>query len=154
EEESHPLRIVPPAYRSCARTRRERQTVALTGNAGATLSEPGGWIETAEPSSIRAFAPSNWSESRRRPGRRQGCPASPEIGSMPNIYRISRSRGEPITDVDSVEAVEGALRAAGPGCYHVDEISAEPLPSGHTSRRWGTPIKRPDGTSELTSDRP
>jgi hypothetical protein len=23
-----------------------------------------------------------------------------------------------------------------PGCAHVDEISRDPLPSGHTSRRW------------------
>ena len=71
---------------------------------------------------------------------------------MPRIYRISRPGREPITDVDSVEAVEGAIRAGGPGCYHVDEISVEPLPSGHTSRRWGTAIKRPDGVVTLDPD--
>jgi hypothetical protein len=64
--------------------------------------------------------------------------------TMPSIPRISRPGREPITDVDSVEAVEGVIRDGGPGCYHVDEISAEPLPSGHTSRRWGTAIKRPN----------
>jgi hypothetical protein len=63
---------------------------------------------------------------------------------MPRIYRVSRSSQEPITDVDSVEAVDAVVRAGGPGRYHVDEISADPLPSGHTSRRWGVGIKRAD----------
>jgi hypothetical protein len=71
---------------------------------------------------------------------------------MPRIFRISRPGREPITDVASVEAVEEAIRAGGSGCYHVDEISAEPLPSGHTSRRWGTAIKRPDGAVALAPD--
>ena len=68
---------------------------------------------------------------------------------MPSIYRISHPSREPNNDVDSVEAVEGAIRAGGPDCYHVDEISAETLRSGHTSRRWGTAIKRPDGAVTL-----
>jgi hypothetical protein len=61
---------------------------------------------------------------------------------MPRVYRITQPGQEPITDVDSVEAVERAVRAGGPGRYHVDQISTEPLPSGHTSRRWGP---RPSG---------
>jgi hypothetical protein len=52
----------------------------------------------------------------------------------------------------SVEVVGGAVRAGGPGRYHVDEISTQPLPSGHTSRRWGTAIKRPDGAVTLDPD--
>jgi hypothetical protein len=64
---------------------------------------------------------------------------------MPSIYRISRSGREPSTDVDSVEAVEGAIRIGEPGRLQVDEIGAEPLSSGHTSRRWWTAIKRLDG---------
>jgi hypothetical protein len=64
---------------------------------------------------------------------------------MPTIFRISRPVREPITDVDSVKAVEGAIRDGEPGRYHLHEISAEPLPSGHTSRRWGTAIRQPDG---------
>jgi hypothetical protein len=72
--------------------------------------------------------------------------------TMPSIYRISRAGREPITDVDSVEAFEGVLRDGELGCYHVDQISAEPLPSGHTSRRWGVAIKRPDGTVTLDPD--
>jgi hypothetical protein len=64
---------------------------------------------------------------------------------MPTIYRISRPGSVPIVDVGSVEAIERTIRAGGPGRYHVDEISAEPQPSGHTSQRWGTAIKRPNG---------
>jgi len=68
---------------------------------------------------------------------------------MPCIYRVSRSGQEPITDVDSVEAVEAVVRAGGPGRYHVGEISSDPLPSRHTSRRWSVGIKRQDGSVEL-----
>ena len=71
---------------------------------------------------------------------------------MLTIFRISQPGREPITDVDSVEGVEEAIRAGGPGCYHVDQINSEPLPSGHTSRRWGTAIKRPDGKVTIESD--
>jgi hypothetical protein len=49
-------------------------------------------------------------------------------------------------------AVEGAIRADGPGCDHIDEIGPEPLPSGHTSRGWGTAIKHPDGAVTLDPD--
>jgi hypothetical protein len=52
------------------------------------------------------------------------------------MYRISRDGQQPIADVDLVEAIEPAIRLSEPGRYHVDEIGAGPLPSGHTSRRW------------------
>ena len=71
---------------------------------------------------------------------------------MPSIYRISQPGREPITDAASVEAVEGAIRDGERGRFHVDEISSDPLPSGHTSRRWGTAIKRPDGAVTLDPD--
>jgi hypothetical protein len=61
---------------------------------------------------------------------------------MPSIYRISRPDPDAITDVDSVYAIEGPIRAVAPGRYHVDEIGRHPIPSGHASRRWGTAIKR------------
>jgi hypothetical protein len=48
--------------------------------------------------------------------------------------------------VDQVEAIEPAIRSSEPGRYHVDEISADPLQGGRTSRRWGIGIKRTDGT--------
>ena len=69
---------------------------------------------------------------------------------MHSIFRISRPGRESITDVDSVKAVEGAIRDGEPGRYHLHEISAEPLSSGHTSRRWGTAIQRLDGRWPLT----
>jgi hypothetical protein len=56
------------------------------------------------------------------------------------------------TDVGSDEADEGAIHAALLDRYHVDQSSAEPLPSGHTSRRWGVGIKRPDGAVTLDPD--
>ena len=68
------------------------------------------------------------------------------------MFRISRDGREPIVDVDQVEAVEAAIRSSAAGRYHVDEISADPLPSGHTSRRWGVGIKRPDGVVTLDRD--
>jgi len=73
--------------------------------------------------------------------------------TTPGIYRVShRDRGL-IADVDSVEAVEGVMRAGGPGRYHVDQISADPLPGGHTSRRSGVGIKRNDETVTIKPDR-
>jgi len=69
------------------------------------------------------------------------------------MYRIGRSGHEPIVDVDQFDAIEPAIRSSEPGRYHVDEISADPLPSGHTSRRWGVGIKRADGSVELINRR-
>jgi hypothetical protein len=71
---------------------------------------------------------------------------------MPSIYRISRPGSDQVTDVGSVEAVEGAIRAGKSGRYHIDEIGSDSLPSGHTSRRWGVGIKRHDGSVSLDPD--
>lgn len=68
------------------------------------------------------------------------------------MFRVSRNGHEPIVDVDQVDAIEPALRSIEPGRYHVDEISADPLPSGHTPRRWGVGMKRADGSVELEPD--
>jgi hypothetical protein len=65
---------------------------------------------------------------------------------------ISQNGQEPIIDVAKVEAIEPAIRSSEPGRYHVDEISADPLPSGHTSRRWGVGIKQPDGLVVIDPD--
>jgi hypothetical protein len=62
------------------------------------------------------------------------------------MFRISHDGQEPITDVDTVDQLESAIRASNPGRYHIDEISRDPIPSGHTSRRWGVGIKRADGS--------
>jgi hypothetical protein len=68
------------------------------------------------------------------------------------MFRISRDGQEPVVDVDHVEQLEPAVRSSPPGRYHIDEISADPLPSGHTSRRWGVGIRRPDGSVEPEPD--
>jgi hypothetical protein len=78
--------------------------------------------------------------------RRPGSPA----GGISGL--AERSCREPITDVDSVKAVEGAIRDGEPGRYHLDEIRVELLPSGHTSRRWGTAIQRLNGAVTLVPD--
>ena len=69
------------------------------------------------------------------------------------MLRISRDGHDPIIDVETVEQIEPNIRARGPGGYQVDEISADPLPSGHTSRRWGVGIKKADGTVAIEPDR-
>jgi hypothetical protein len=56
-------------------------------------------------------------------------------GEQPK-YRTSRNGQEPFIDVDTVEAIEPAIRSSEPARYHVDEISADSLPNHHTSRRW------------------
>ena len=69
------------------------------------------------------------------------------------MYRIISQNGpEPVIDVDNLEDIEPALRDSKPGRYYVDEISTDPLPSGHTSRRWGVVIKWRDGAVFLEPD--
>ena len=70
---------------------------------------------------------------------------------MPHIYRITN--GPDLGDiVQAVDDLKAFARAHGPGCYHIDEITSDPLPSGHTSRRWGLAISHPDGSVELEPD--
>ena len=68
------------------------------------------------------------------------------------MFRIGRDGRGPITDLDDVDQLEPGIRAAEPGRYHIDEISADALPSGHTSRRWGVGIKRGDGSVMIEPD--
>jgi hypothetical protein len=67
------------------------------------------------------------------------------------MFRVSH-RGEGIDDADTIESARGIVRGQATGRYDIDEISAEPLPSGHTSRRWGTAIRRPDGAVTIDPD--
>jgi hypothetical protein len=62
---------------------------------------------------------------------------------MPRILRVNDPNGEPIETADSQEGMKRVIDGLGPGRYHVHEISSDPIPSGHTSRRWGVGIKRP-----------
>jgi hypothetical protein len=63
------------------------------------------------------------------------------------MIRVSH-RGEGIDDADSTEGARKIVRGQQPGRYDVDEIRAEPFPSGHTSRAWGRMIRQPDGRVE------
>ncbi len=68
------------------------------------------------------------------------------------MFRISYNCQEPVVDVDSIEQIEPAIASRKPGRYHVDEISADPLPRRHTSRRWGVGIKRADWLASIDPD--
>jgi hypothetical protein len=68
------------------------------------------------------------------------------------MFRISRDGQRPISDVDTADELEPAIRTSKPGRYHIDEISGDQLPSGHTSRRWGVWIKQADGSVMLEPD--
>ncbi len=68
------------------------------------------------------------------------------------MFRISQNGQERIVDVDSIEQIERAIQSSPPGRYHIDEISADMLPSRHTSRRWGVGIKGADGSVAIESD--
>jgi hypothetical protein len=68
------------------------------------------------------------------------------------MFRISSAGQEPVTDVDKLDQIEQALQALGPVRHHVDQIKANPLPCGHTSRRWGVRIKKHDGSVTLEPD--
>jgi hypothetical protein len=67
------------------------------------------------------------------------------------MYRISRGLAQ-VVDVDTVDQIEPAVRALGSGRYQIDQIEREPLPSGHTSRRWGVGLKMPDGSVVIERD--
>jgi hypothetical protein len=64
---------------------------------------------------------------------------------MSSLYRLVDPQGEMATDADTIEYLKGILLDLPSGRYHVDEISATPLPSGHTARRWGIILKLADG---------
>lgn len=68
------------------------------------------------------------------------------------VFRISHPDREAIVDVAQVDGIEPVIRASEPGRYHIDQIEADPLPSGHNSRRWGVAIRRPDGSVDLEPD--
>ncbi len=61
-------------------------------------------------------------------------------------YWLIDSKGEMLSDADSIGDLKGLLGDLKPGRYTVDEISSKPLPSGHTARRWGVLFKFDDGT--------
>jgi hypothetical protein len=68
------------------------------------------------------------------------------------MFRISRDDRQPTIDMDDIDQPEPAIRSSPSGRYHIDEISADPHPSGHTSRRWGVGIRRADGSVTIEPD--
>jgi hypothetical protein len=59
------------------------------------------------------------------------------------MFRVS-NKGDGIDDADTIEGAREIVRGQPPGRYDVDEIRADPFPSGHTSRAWGRMIRHPD----------
>jgi hypothetical protein len=68
------------------------------------------------------------------------------------MLRLSDPQGDPVGDAPDVEGLRRLVVGPGPGRYHVAEIAPGPLPSGHTSRRWGSAIKHPDSRVGLDPD--
>jgi hypothetical protein len=68
------------------------------------------------------------------------------------MRRPNDPQGDLVGDAPDVEGLRRLVGGLGQGRYHVDEIAPEPLPSGHTSRHWGSAIKHPDGRVELDPD--
>jgi hypothetical protein len=66
--------------------------------------------------------------------------------------QINGDGHEPIANADDVAQIEPEIRALPAGPWHFDESPAEPLPSGHTARRWGVGIKRADGSAVVEPD--
>ncbi len=61
------------------------------------------------------------------------------------MFQVSR-KGEGIEDADTIEGAREIVQSQpSDGRHDVDEIRAEPFPSGHTSQSWGRLIRRPDG---------
>ena len=63
------------------------------------------------------------------------------------MFRISRI--ETGFDADSIDQARERLQREEPGFYRVDEIRADPFPSGHTSRAWGGLIRHADGLVQV-----
>jgi len=59
------------------------------------------------------------------------------------MFRVTR--GETGFDTDTLEQAWELLRHEKPGCYHVDEIRADPFPSRNMSQAWGGLIRHGDG---------
>lgn len=69
-----------------------------------------------------------------------------------SFFGIVDRDGEMLADADSLDEVTKVVSKASSGSYHIDEISAKPLPSGHSARRWGTAIRHDDGRVILDPD--
>jgi hypothetical protein len=76
------------------------------------------------------------------------------------MLRVSHG-GEGLDDAETLEGAREIVRGQSPGRYDVDEIRAEPFPSGHTSQqrgdrdqaaRWGGDLRPGLGAGSVTRD--
>jgi hypothetical protein len=72
--------------------------------------------------------------------------------TMPRILRVNGADADPVGTADSPDGTRSIVTGLDSGRYYVDDISADPLPSGHTSRRWAVRIKLADGTVIIDPD--
>jgi hypothetical protein len=63
------------------------------------------------------------------------------------MFRVTQ-RGKAIDDADTLHGARQIVQGQPPGRYDVDEIPADPFPSGHTSRQWGRMIRHAHGRVE------
>jgi hypothetical protein len=63
------------------------------------------------------------------------------------MFRVTQ-HSESIDDADTLDGARAIVQGQPQGRYEVDEIRADPLPSGHTSRQWGRIIRHSDGRVE------
>jgi hypothetical protein len=69
-----------------------------------------------------------------------------------SLFMIVDRNGELRANADSLDGVTEIVRHTLPGRYQIDEISAEPLPSGNTARRWGFAFRHDGGHVILDPD--
>jgi hypothetical protein len=63
------------------------------------------------------------------------------------MFRVSH-QGDGIDDAETIDEARAVVRGQPPGRSDVDEIRADPFPSGHTSQSWGRIIRHPGGWVE------
>jgi hypothetical protein len=56
----------------------------------------------------------------------------PQLVSHARLAMFRVSRGDMIEDAESIDGARANVRGAKPGRYHVDEVRADPFPSGPT----------------------
>ena len=71
---------------------------------------------------------------------------------MSDMYRLTNSQGEILSDADSIEYFRQLVAAFEPGHYVVEEMNTGAQPGAHPKRRWGTIFKLVDGTIKVEPD--
>jgi hypothetical protein len=91
--------------------------------------------------------------SSRKPEQSSEQPREHQQPDQPHPPQTRRVRVQTIGgDSDTLDGAREIVRQQDLGRDHIDEISRNPLPSGHTSKRWGIGIKKADGSVVLECD--